>query len=183
MRYKILDNNKDNQSFSTESIFELKNNNKFFSRDVKVKRILLKDGVYEEIFFCNVGSGIIFSFLIKDNNFSDLVKRNNSDDRMLFIFERNRYSKNDSPLPVCVITKNEIFYPYNDKIINNINNHIRIKLLNVKKIKNNYVKHLENELSNNYYTKKIINDHINEDKKWSLKNKKKAIDKIIQFLN
>lgn len=176
---------------SQESVFILKNNNHFFSRDVRVKNILLKDGIHEEIFFYNVGSenfhkegsGLIFSFLLENNDFSEFVKRNNSDNRMLFVFEKKRYLKNDSPLPVCVITKNEIFYPNNDKIINNIKTHMKIKLLNIKKIKNGYIKHLENELSDNYYTKRIINNHINEDKKWSSKKKNKAIEKITKFLS
>jgi len=174
-----------------ESAFFLKSNNQFFSRDVRVKNILVRDGVHEEIFFYNVGSGnlhqegsgLIFSFLLENNDFSEFVKRNNHDNRMLFIFEQKRYSKDDSPLPACVITKNEIFYPDNDKIINNIKNYMKIKLLNVKKVKDFYVKHLENELSDNYYTKKIMNEYINEDKKWSSKNKNKAIEKITKFLN
>lgn len=176
---------------SKDNVFIIKENSNFFSRDVRVKNILLRDGVHEEIFFYNVGSGnfhkegtgLVFSFLLENSDFSEFIKRNNSDNRMLFIFEKKRYLHNESPLPVCVITKNEIFYPDNNQIIGNIKSLIKLKLLNIKKVQNNYIKHLDNELSNNYYTKKIISEHISEDKKWSLKNKNKAIEKITKFLN
>ena len=51
----------------------------------------------------------------------------------------------------------------------------------IKKLTSSYIKHLDNEKSSGYFTKKVIIDSLNDDKKVSKRSKKNKIKTIEDF--
>lgn len=134
----------------------------------------------EKVYFSHLHSDLILSFIIDSHDVSNHLKLSHPDNRMLLVY--NFYDKIKNPLkapPLYTINKMGFSYCHPKGIFKKLNKYMEIG--RIKKLTSSYIKHLDNEKSSGYFTKKIIIDSLNADKKVSKRNKKNKMKSIEDF--
>lgn len=153
----------------------------FISHDVN---IITTENIHngEKVYFSHINSDLISSFILDSNDVSNHLRLSYPDNRMLLVY--NFYDKMKNPknaIPIYVINKQGFFYCHPKGIFKRFKKYIEIN--KIKRLTSSYVKHLDNENSAGYFTKKLIMDSLNSSNKFSKKikhNKIKSVENLFK---